>query len=58
MTNFRESLIDRMIRIYGFEHECVLAFISLCEKYEDSLWNDQLLEILVENHEAFPVTED
>lgn len=58
MTYFRETLVDRMIRVYGFEHDCVLAFISLCERYEDSLWNDHLLEILVESHEADPFMED
>lgn len=58
MTYFRETLVDRMIRVYGFEHECVLIFIGLCEKYEESFWNDRMLEILVEAHEADPFFEE
>ena len=27
MTNYRESLIDRMIAIYGFEHPTVVRFV-------------------------------
>jgi len=55
MTKFRENLIDRMIRIYGYEHEIVLEFCRLCENWESNVWNDKCLEIVVEAHEAEPM---
>ena len=55
MTKFRESLLDRMIRIYGFEHEIVLDFAAMCEAWADNDWNNKCLAILVESHEADPV---
>ena len=55
MTKFRENLIDRMIRIYGYEHEIVLEFCRLCENWESNDWNDKCLEIVVEAHEAEPM---
>ena len=54
MNKTRENLIDRMIKIYGFENELVLDFALFCEKWEDSEWNDKVLTILVESHEANP----
>lgn len=57
MSKTRENLIDRMIKIYGFENELVLDFTLLCEKWEDSKWNDKVLTILVESHEANPCFE-
>jgi hypothetical protein len=58
MTKFRESLIDRMIRIYGYEHKIVLDFCRLCEAWENNDWNNKRLAILVESHEAEPVFEE
>lgn len=58
MTTYREQLVDRMIRIYGFEHNCVLTFINMCERYENSFWYDHILEILVESHEEDPLVEE
>lgn len=58
MTKFRESLIDRMIRIYGYEHKIVLDFCRLCEAWENNDWNNKSLAILVESHEAEPVFEE
>lgn len=52
MSDRRERLINRMIRIYGFEHQIVIDFCKLCESYADSEWNDQCLTTLVEAHEA------
>lgn len=54
MSDKRERLIDRMIRIYGFEHQIVIDFCKLCESYADSEWNDQCLTTLVEAHEVCP----
>ena len=48
----REQLLDRMIRIYGFEHEIVIEFARMCESDN---FTDRDLEIIVETHEANPV---
>ena len=54
----REQLLDRMIRIYGFEDPIVIQFAEMCEKYGNSAWNDEILRLLVEAHEANPVFEE
>ena len=58
MTNFRENLIDRMIRLYGFENPMVIEFCRMCEDLEVNDWNDRELTILVEAHEAYPVFDE
>ena len=50
----REKLIDRMIRIYGFENPIVIWFCRLCEEWEDIEDRDRLLETIVKSHEEFP----
>ena len=55
MTNFRESLLDRMICIYGFEHKIVIDFAKMCETWADNDWNNKYLTVVVECHEADPV---
>lgn len=55
MNAIRESLLDRMIRIYGFENDIVIKFAGLCERYPDNAHNDKMLTILVETHEMYPV---
>lgn len=47
----RENLIDRMIRIYGFEHPLVIQFAEL----EDTEANNNALMTLVKAHEENPV---
>lgn len=47
----RENLIDRMIRIYGFEHPLVIQFAELCEDMAHTEANDKALMMLVEAHE-------
>ena len=51
----REQLLDRMIRIYGFEHEIVIEFARMCEEWLPTENNDKALETLVECHEENPV---
>ena len=58
MTEYRENLIDRMIHLYGFENEIVIAFCGLCERWKVNSWNDKCLTILVEAHEADPLMEE
>ena len=50
----REALVDRMVKIYGFENPIVIQFCELCEKYEVNEWNDCCLRVLVESHEQYP----
>lgn len=54
MNAKREELLSRMIRIYGFEHEQVIEFAKLLERTHIP---DENLEILVECHEEYPVTD-
>ena len=51
----REQLLDRMIKIYGFEHEIVIEFARMCEEWLLTENNDKALEILVKCHEENPV---
>lgn len=48
----REKLLDRMIALYGYENLMVIEFARLCETWEENEWNDKVLTILVEAHEA------
>ena len=55
VDTMRENLIDRMIRIYGFEHPIVIQFAELCERITYTGANDKALMMLVESHEENPV---
>ena len=57
MNTMRKNLIERMVKIYGFEHPSVIWFADLCERWEDTKENDKVLRIIVESHEEFPVLE-
>lgn len=55
MNEFREKLIDRMIKKFGFEHPNTIAIATLCE----ATWiSDEALEKAVEHHEADSIFED
>ena len=54
MNPMRENLLDRMIKIYGFEHPIVIKFAKLCERIENIAIYDKALRILVESHEKYP----
>ena len=58
MTAYREHLVNRLIHIYGFENPIVIQFAEMCERYADNSWNDDILRLLVEAHEADPVFEE
>ena len=47
MTDYRKNLIDRMIRLYGFEDEKVIDFANLCERHTNSKEWDNVLWTLV-----------
>ena len=58
MSKYREQLVDRMIRIYGYENEIVIKFCEVCELSPDSAEWDKICELLVSSHEKFPQMED
>lgn len=51
MSNYRESLCNRMINLYGFEHPAVIQFCQLAEHWRG---DDKVLRIVVEAHEGNP----
>ena len=51
----KEKLIDRMVRIYGFENPIVIEFCRMCERGEII---EDLLELIVELHEKCPQFND
>lgn len=53
----REQMIDNLIRKYGFENTVVLMFAKMCEEYEDSAINNDLIRIFYENNMAAKVGE-
>ena len=54
MSDFRETLLDRMTSIYGLENPIILDFVWQCENFEENEWNNKILETLVKAHEANP----
>lgn len=54
VDTMRENLIDRMIRIYGFENPIVIQFAELCERMPDTEYNNKALMTLVKVHEENP----
>ena len=58
MSNYRKNLVDRMIRLYGFENEITIRFANMAEKYADSPEWDMVLLTIVNAHEENPVVEE
>ena len=40
----RKTMIDRLIKSFGLEDSRVIWFCGLCEKYDDTEWNNKCLE--------------
>lgn len=55
MTQTREDLLTRMIRIYGMESPIIIDFAALLENTDIP---DELLEAVVVSHEDRPITEE
>jgi len=51
----KEQLLDRMIKLYGFEHDAVIAFAELIEQ---DIFTDDILEAIVKAHEEHPLIEE
>ena len=58
MSEYRQYLVDCMIRLYGFEDEKVVAFSNLCEKYPNNDGWDDALWVIVRSHQDFPVIDE
>lgn len=56
MTAYRQKLLDRMIKIYGFEHPLVIDYATLCENFPQGEWDSLLLEIAM-HYERNPIIE-
>lgn len=54
MTEIREEMLTRMIRVYGFEHEVTIEFARLLE----SDMSDHDLETILKAHEEMPFEEE
>lgn len=52
----REQLMDAMIQLYGMESNVTIEFCHLCDWWEENVWNNHVLNFLVEAHEANPLT--
>lgn len=50
----REELINRMIRLYGFESPITIDFCRLCEEWPSTEAYDSALATLVKCHEEAP----
>lgn len=54
MTAYRENLVDRVIRVYGYEHFMTVRFAQMCEILDNTAENDQALAGLVQDYEKAP----
>ena len=54
MNKIREQLVDRMIRLYGFENPITIDFCRLCEEWPNNEAHDSALATLVKCHEEAP----
>lgn len=51
MNDKRKKMVDKMIKLYGFESPITIEFAGLCERYADNPFCDVMLEILVAAHQ-------
>lgn len=51
----RNELIDRMVRLYGFENSIVIKFCEACEGWAQDEEHTRLLEIIAIAHEQSPI---
>lgn len=48
MSERRQKMLDRIIRIYGYEHPITIRFAQILESAEDFEEMDEMLENFVE----------
>ena len=58
MSAKRNELINRMIRLYGFEHPFVIEFCKMCERWAQDEDHTHLLEVFVISHEQCPIIDE
>ena len=51
----KEQLLNRMIKLYGFEHNAVIAFAELIEQ---NIFTNDIFEDIVKAHEKHPIIEE
>ena len=51
----REELMNRMIRLYGFESPITIDFCRLCEEWPNAEAYDRALARLVKGHKEAPL---
>lgn len=51
MSEERKELVNRIIRLYGHENPITIQFAQMCEEYDETRWNNAVLNLLVESHE-------
>ena len=58
LSQFREDLLTRIIRIYGFEHKITIWFAQLLETQEENDFDNKMLEMMVECHEKSQIVDE
>ena len=48
MTKNRETMLDNLIRRYGFEHPWVVAFCKWCEEWKNNSYENKCLKEIYE----------
>ena len=48
MTKNRETMLDNLIRKYGFEHPWVVAFCKWCEEWKNNSYENKCLKEIYE----------
>ena len=48
----RIEMFQKMLEIYDPENIYVKIFLNFCETWEDTNWNNSILEIYIQTHEA------
>lgn len=50
MKEIRKTMVDLMIRMYGFEDERTIEFARIAESWADDADHDKMLRTIVESH--------
>jgi len=56
MSKKREDLINRIIAIHGHESPITIQFVKMCEEYDETRWNNAVLNLFVEAEEFSAMT--
>lgn len=56
MSEERKELVNRIIRLYGHENPITIQFVKMCEEYDETRWNNAVLNLFVEAEEFSAMT--